>query len=155
MWSKAIAQKKALTEKRLNGGYSDSEMLTMISQEKKMGLSSKDYNINNMLTPELDKLTRPKKKANDSLKIPPAMRLTPSTGRTVSVYPGVDVGRAFSLLSQSCSRNNVRRDSVQQRFHERPGLKRKRLRRVRWRKSFSQGFKAVVARVKKLRNQGW
>ncbi|CAG8977096.1 hypothetical protein HYALB_00012887 [Hymenoscyphus albidus] len=83
------------------------------------------------------------------------MRLNPSTGRTFAVGGNVDVARAFMLLNQSCASNNVRHDERYQRFHERGGLKRKRLHRQRWRKRFGEGFKAVVVRVKQLRTQGW
>jgi small subunit ribosomal protein MRP21 len=81
--------------------------------------------------------------------------LKPLTGRMVDVKRNVDVGRAFKLLEQSCARNRVRADFTKQRFHERPGLKRKRLRRERWKKRFLEGFKATVGRVKQLRAQGW
>lgn len=86
---------------------------------------------------------------------PPPLRLNPSTGRTFAVGGNVDVARAFVLLNQSCGQNKVRADQSQQRFHERGGLKRKRLRRQRWRMRFGEGFKATVLRVKQLRNQGW
>ena len=86
-------------------------------------------------------------------KVP--MRLNPSTGRSVQVGGGVDVGRAFNLLEMSCARNSVKHDFNYQRFHERGGLKRKRLRRQRWRKRFMEGFRATVMRVKQLKNQGW
>ena len=83
------------------------------------------------------------------------IKLGPSTGRSVTVGAGIDVGRGFRLLEQSCARNKVRKDANTQRFHERGGLKRKRLRRERWRKKFLEGFKATVGRVKQLKNQGW
>lgn len=81
--------------------------------------------------------------------------LKPLTGRMVDINRSVDVGRAFKLLEQSCARNKVRADATRQRFYERGGLKRKRLRRERWRKRFMEGFKATVGRVKELRGQGW
>ena len=84
-----------------------------------------------------------------------ALRLTPKTGRTVSIGAGVDVGRGFRLLEQSVARNKVRRDFTMQRYHERGGLKRKRLRKERWRKRFMEGFKATLARVKEMKRQGW
>lgn len=84
-----------------------------------------------------------------------ALRLTPKTGRTVSIGAGVDVGRGFRLLEQSVARNKVRRDFTMQRYHERPGLKRKRLRKERWRKRFMEGFKATLDRVKEMKRQGW
>jgi small subunit ribosomal protein MRP21 len=87
------------------------------------------------------------------LRVP--IKLGPSTGRSVQIGAGIDVGRGFKLLEQSCARNGVKRDANNQRFHERPGLKRKRLRRERWRRKFLEGFKATVGRVKQLKNQGW
>jgi len=81
--------------------------------------------------------------------------LKPLSGRMVEINSNVDVGRGFRLLEQSCARNRVRADATKQRFHERGGLKRKRLRRERWRKRFMEGFRATVGRVKELRNQGW
>ena len=68
---------------------------------------------------------------------------------------GVDVGRAFRLLDQLCGRNRVRGDFNRQRFHERPGLKRKRLKSERWRRAFKDGFKGMVRQVVAMRRQGW
>jgi small subunit ribosomal protein MRP21 len=99
------------------------------------------------------------KEVGSSLKLPTTpkiqMRLNASTGRSVGLGAGIDVGRAFRLLEQSVARNKVRSDFTGQRYHERPGLKRKRLRRVRWRKRFMEGFRATVSRVKELKKQGW
>lgn len=81
--------------------------------------------------------------------------LKPSAGREVPIRGNIDLGRGFRLLEQSCARNRVRADFTKQRFHERGGMKRKRLRRERWRKRFMEGFKATVGRVKQLKNQGW
>ncbi|KAI4194013.1 MAG: hypothetical protein LQ350_008038, partial [Teloschistes chrysophthalmus] len=81
----------------------------------------------------------------------------PSLGRTVEVAPerGLDLGRAIRSLEIECSVNRVRDDRARQRFHERGGLKRKRLKSLRWRRNFKQGFKAVVAKVKAMRRKGW
>lgn len=68
---------------------------------------------------------------------------------------GMDVGRAFRQLEILCARNSVRRDFMRQRFHERPGLKRKRLKSERWRKNFKANFKGIVGVVQKMRKQGW
>lgn len=88
--------------------------------------------------------------------IRPPVKLGPSTGRTVSVgASGIDLPRGLRMLEQACARNRIRRDQTQQRFHERPGMKRKRLGRERWRRKFLEGFKATVARVKTLKKQGW
>ncbi|KAL8667743.1 MAG: hypothetical protein Q9168_007207 [Polycauliona sp. 1 TL-2023] len=81
----------------------------------------------------------------------------PSLGRTVEVMPerGLDLGRALRSLEINCAVNNVRNDAQTQRFHERPGAKRKRLHSVRWRRNFKIGFKAVVGKVKNMRRKGW
>lgn len=86
---------------------------------------------------------------------PEAMRLRPSTGRTVYRSGNVDVARSFQVLNRLVKVNRVKQDFQRQRFHERPGLKRKRQRSERWRRRFQHGFRAVVHRVVELRNQGW
>lgn len=160
----ALTQRKAVSrglseEARVNGGYSDTAMMTTLSRDpRSLGRTSKDYDFtNNMISPVNTYSDVPAKPQPISreLQIPPPMRLTPSTGRTVNITPKIEVGRAFDALSKLVARNRVKRDFNDQRFHERPGLKIKRLRRERWRKSFRTGFQAVVDRVKSLRNQGW
>ncbi|KAL9039264.1 MAG: hypothetical protein Q9214_004947 [Letrouitia sp. 1 TL-2023] len=81
----------------------------------------------------------------------------PSVGRTVEVLPsrGMDLGRAIRTLEITCAVNNIRQDSIRQKFHERPGMKRKRLKRERWRRRFGEGFRAVVGKVKTMRRKGW
>lgn len=85
------------------------------------------------------------------------VRSRPAVGRTIEVIPekGVDFGRALRNLDISCSLNRVRLDSSRQRFHERPGLKRKRLKSERWRKMFKASFRATVRRVREMRRKGW
>ncbi|KAK3940275.1 hypothetical protein QBC46DRAFT_385739 [Diplogelasinospora grovesii] len=83
------------------------------------------------------------------------LRLRPSTGRTVHVSGHVDVARSFTLLERVVRQNKVRNDLFRQRFHERPGLKRKRLKSERWVRRFKDGFRATVSRVMELRKQGW
>ncbi|RYC59402.1 hypothetical protein CHU98_g6811 [Xylaria longipes] len=100
----------------------------------------------------------PTKRANR--EEPPAapsahLRMVPRTGRTVYVKNNVDVARSFKLLAVQVSQNGLRRDFQLQRFHERPGKKRKRLRSERWRKRFQKGFKATISRVRELTTQGW
>ena len=53
------------------------------------------------------------------------------------------------------SRNRIKADFNRQRFHERAGLKRKRLKSERWRRRFRIGFESVVKRVDALRRKGW
>ena len=88
---------------------------------------------------------------------PLPVRLGPSLGRSVTVNndKGVDVGRAFRTLDIACARNKVRADFNRQRFHERPGLKRKRLKSERWRKKFKEGFRGMVKMVTDMRKKGW
>lgn len=68
---------------------------------------------------------------------------------------GMDIGKAFRTLEQMCGRNKVRSDFMRQRFHERPGLKRKRLKGERWRRNFKAGFKETVGLVVRMKRQGW
>ncbi|KAI4252220.1 MAG: hypothetical protein L6R42_008065 [Xanthoria sp. 1 TBL-2021] len=105
----------------------------------------------------------PESKQQDILHIQEATRAVatiksrPSLGRTVEVMPerGLDLGRALRSLEINCAVNNVRGDAQTQRFHERPGMKRKRLHSLRWRRRFKIGFKAVVGKVKAMRRKGW
>ena len=85
----------------------------------------------------------------------PELRLRPSAGRTVNITGSVDVARAFRVLGIQTSRNQMKRDLRLQRYHERPGLKRKRLVGERWRKRFRGGFVATVVRVQQLKKMGW
>ncbi|KAI1410209.1 hypothetical protein F5Y13DRAFT_167950 [Hypoxylon sp. FL1857] len=85
----------------------------------------------------------------------PPLRLVPRTGRTIHVGKTVDVARSFKLLSIQTSQNRIQADFHHQKFHERPGLKRKRLKSQRWQKRFKKGFKACVSRVRELIKQGW
>ena len=88
---------------------------------------------------------------------PPPFALDRGTGRTLRVDAarGMDVGRAFRMMEIRCSTNAVRRMAMDQRFHERPGLRRKRLRMARWRKNFNNGFSETINEVYAMRRQGW
>ena len=85
------------------------------------------------------------------------VRSRPTVGRTIELDPskGMDFGRGLRQLGMLCTQNNVRGDLMSQRFHERPGMKRKRLKQQRWRKLFKSGFAATVGRVKEMRRKGW
>ena len=95
--------------------------------------------------------SRPAKRAKRTV------RSRPAVGRTVEVLPdrGMDVGRALSNLDMICALNRVRIDQSRQRFHERPGMKRKRLKSERFRRMFKQSFRATVLRVMEMRRKGW
>jgi small subunit ribosomal protein MRP21 len=142
-------------ERRFNGGTSSADLLrTLAIQKNRSAIDTSRMNIPGFGPTAIGKDVRdtaltPKAERMNALK------LNPSTGRSVTLNAGIDVGRGFRLLEQSCARNKVRSDATKQRFHERGGLKRKRLRRERWRKRFLEGFKATIKRVKQLTKQGW
>lgn len=99
----------------------------------------------------------------DNIKLKPAVRAKrtirsrPTVGRTIEVYQegGQHVAGALKKLDILCSVNRIRSDQSRQRFHERPGLKRKRLKSERWRRLFKASFKMTVARVQEMRRKGW
>jgi small subunit ribosomal protein MRP21 len=149
-------------EKRMNKGDSALDILQALSDISNKPKGSTEFDTSLMLDPSSslnDNRSLMDAYAQGQLAIPQPprvpMRLSPSTGRSVTIGTGIDVARGIRLLEQSCARNRVRADATQQRFHERGGLKRKRLRRQRWRKRFMEGFQATVGRVKQLKNQGW
>lgn len=88
---------------------------------------------------------------------PPAMRLDAYMGRAEEVNnkAGRPLIRALALLDINCRANKVRQTMNYQRFHERKGLKRKRLKSQRWRRRFMEGFKEMVQKVGRMRKQGW
>jgi hypothetical protein len=83
------------------------------------------------------------------------LKLRPSTGRTVYVQGRINVPLAFNMMSALVHQNGVARDHKTQKFHERPGLRRKRLKSSRWRNRFMKGFKAACTRATELAKQGW
>lgn len=85
----------------------------------------------------------------------PEMRTKPVLGRTVNVTGNTDMAGALRKLNSILASNKVRAQDRHQRFHERPGLKRKRLKSQRWRVRFKKGFVATVKRVQELKKQGW
>jgi small subunit ribosomal protein MRP21 len=84
-------------------------------------------------------------------------RLNPTYGRAVELDPsrGRDIVRGISMLGSLVARNKVKSDVMKQRFHERGGLKRKRLNSERWRARFKTGFRDITARVSELTRKGW
>lgn len=91
---------------------------------------------------------------SSSVKPTIPMKLIPATGRTINVSRS-DLPGAIRQMEILVGRNSVRKDFQAQRYHERGGLKRKRLRRERWRRNFKTGFKATIERVLELKKQGW
>lgn len=82
-------------------------------------------------------------------------RLRPVVGRTVDLRGQIDVARGLAILNTKCATNKIKLDFNKQRFHERGGLRKKRLRMERWRVRFKDGFKATCSRVRVLAKQGW
>ena len=85
------------------------------------------------------------------------VRLDAYIGRSEPVDPNRSsktLGRALALLSIRLNENKVKQTERYQRFHERKGIKKKRLRSERWRRRFKEGFKGMVAKVKRMRAQG-
>lgn len=107
---------------------------------------------------ELFGFMMPKQKQKNLVEPPdPATlpRLGPSVGRSVSIRDNVDLAKGLRQLDIICGRNRIRGEANRQRYHERPGLKRKRLASERWRRRFMEGFQATVSRVQYLKRQGW
>ncbi|KAL2204622.1 hypothetical protein CC79DRAFT_914588 [Sarocladium strictum] len=91
----------------------------------------------------------------------PKVRAAIATGRTVFVknFTGPNAASsapvAINVLNKLVAQQGVRAKFNYQRFHERRGMKKKRLKMVRWRKQFKAGFRATVKRVMELKRQGW
>lgn len=108
----------------------------------------------NLVSPNSDDLSRVPGMLQESAS-DIKYRLRPSVGRTVHLDSRVDLARGLGLLNTRVRVNKIAQDVSKQRFHERPGLKRKRLRSERWRARFKDGFKATCSRVQDLARQGW
>jgi len=145
-------------ERVMNGGSSASDLLATLVKSRSP--STMDVNRMQDINPLKRSGLGTSQSISDGLGVykPPRkpLLLNPSTGRSVTIgSTGIDVAKGFRLMEMSCARNKIKSDSMKQRFHERGGLKRKRLRRERWRTRFLEGFKATVSRVKQLKHQGW
>jgi len=116
-----------------------------------------------MLFPEPDRPAGSTSATSKSKPRPPPskdigeLRLSSRTGLTVNVDPRntADLGFKLRRLNMVVARNKVQQDFRRQRFHERPGLKRKRLKSMRWRRRFAVGFQKAVSKVQELRRKGW
>ena len=92
----------------------------------------------------------------------PTVRTAPVTGRTIFVDPENPVRgkvqspeQGFKRLDVIMNQNRIKTMWHQQRFSERPGMKRKRLKMQRWKRRFRYGFIEATRRVKELKRQGW
>ena len=85
----------------------------------------------------------------------PSVSSRPRSGRTIHVSPKMTPARAMTSVGQLVNLERIRQTSAAQRFHERRGLRVKRLRSERWARKFKQGFVGTVKRVQELARQGW
>lgn len=76
----------------------------------------------------------------------------PTAGRSVVVQSGLP--QAFLKLEHVLKDNQVKTMVRLAREHERPGLKRKRLKSQRYRKRFKEGFKRMVQVALKMKKLG-
>jgi small subunit ribosomal protein MRP21 len=88
------------------------------------------------------------------------LRLSPRVAYRIPVNASMGskdaaLTRSLQMLDARTSRNKVVLRMRRQKFHERPGLRRKRVKKERWRKHFSMAFKNICARVSRLGRQGW
>lgn len=84
------------------------------------------------------------------------LHLSPRIGRTVQVTgASTDIEKKLRMLNAVCTQNQIRSQFYSQRFHERTGLKRKRLRKERHAKRFKTTFKQLCSRARELGLQGW
>ncbi|MCJ1313112.1 hypothetical protein MMC25_006789 [Agyrium rufum] len=90
-------------------------------------------------------------------KLPPPVRLDAHIGRAVNVdmSRGITVARAIQLMERGVRQNNIKIEERRQKFHERKGLKRKRLISERWRRRFKEGFESICFKVEGMRRKGW
>lgn len=84
-------------------------------------------------------------------------KLCPELGRQVIVEPerGIDLNNALRRLNMNLSANRVRSQKSQQKFHIRRGQMRKNLKSSRWRRLFKFSFAQTVAKVQRMKAQGW
>ena len=151
-------------ERRLNGGSSSAQLLEKVRQQmgkpSAAAIESTKFNFDRMDMPEMSASQLDLHgiaQQISSVPIKPTMpiKLVPSTGRAVYVTERTDVSKALKQMDRLTTVNRVRSDFTSQRYHERGGLKRKRLRRQRWRTNFKASFQATVQRVNELKRQGW
>lgn len=121
-----------------------------------------DLGLNDYLNPQLSDIEKSQKTPIYERPIDVKYRLRPVVGRTVELSTGndnaarnLDFAKALARLDMNMRVNRVAQDVRRQRFHERNGLKKKRLRSERWRRRFMDGFRATCKRVSELAGQGW
>ena len=141
---------KRPTRSPLLAGRRD-DLLNSAKPESVYGLMGLDMGLADRgIFNEEDFLSRHSKRAQA-----PEMLLRPSTGRIIRIGGKTDVANGFKKMARLVATNNIKRDKYTQAFHERPGLRRKRLKSERWRARFKDGFRDVIVRTQEIRAQGW
>jgi hypothetical protein len=91
----------------------------------------------------------------------PQIRTKSVVGRTIFIRDRATAtsahspGQAFRMLNRLTKQQHIKNKYHSQKFHERNGMRKKRLRSERWRARFKKGFKACVTRTLELKKQGW
>ena len=120
-----------------------------------------DTDVNKVLSTFASKYAESLSSSKDPMA-QPRVHTAAVTGRTVFLEGGGYIPgaahspmHAFTMLRRVLKEGQIKTLYHRQRFHERPGLRRKRLKMERWRKRFKNGFKATTVRVAELKRQGW
>ncbi|TID23725.1 hypothetical protein E2P81_ATG03292 [Venturia nashicola] len=121
------------------------------------GSKSKYSYMEDLVFPYSDQSTQVETAPRERVLTELPIRLSAKMGRTLDVDPGKpnDLGTKMSQLNGLVARNKIRSDFNKQKFHERGGMKRKRLKSERWRTRFKNEFRKTVLRVQVLRKKGW
>ena len=158
--SSSVLPKQQSTPPSQSPGNSYTDALNALSEAMRPATSKGTSSIyNELLFPSS---TSPSKSPTLPFRPPPRheithLRLSSRTGRTMEVFPNdpADLASKLRRLATTVIRNRIPQDFIKQRFHERPGLKRKRLRSQRWRAKFKWGFGSMVGKVAEMRRMGW
>ncbi|KAL4950457.1 hypothetical protein BDW69DRAFT_172146 [Aspergillus filifer] len=84
-------------------------------------------------------------------------KLNPALGRRVpvSMERGENLEMSLFKLNRLLQDNNVKFQNLQQKYHVRRGQMKKNLRIKRWRKLFQYSMQHTVAKIQRMRKQGW
>jgi hypothetical protein len=95
-------------------------------------------------------------KAPDGHLLPTPLRFRPSVeaGRSVTLGRS-NLTTRLAHLDSLIKNEKVKSMSISQKFHERPGLRRKRLKSARWRKGFKKDFYGLISKIREMRSMGW
>lgn len=113
--------------------------------------------VDDLMFPDSDQSTQIATLPRERILTELPIHLSARSGRTLDVDPGKanDLGAKMRQLDGLVARNRIRNDFQKQRYHERGGMKRKRLKSERWRTRLKNEFRKTVLRVQALRKKGW